>query len=412
MHSTTWLDRETFTTIVDYLRARPSFHEAEAFEDDEVVDIKATQLPDLGEYVKGTASIALNSISVTFTGSLDACVRLFDLGLSGKVERTPLVSIEFEGVASSSPAVVEADGLDLSVSYSHHPARTLRTGLFVDAHTQLRIRPTSGAQEVRLSTLKALCPATGLGASVRIVMSEDGKGSLTAPDDGFVVLSRPQHDPELFLPVLREGKAALGFDAARMWLTVYRFEAAEELQERALDIVEALGRERIAEAEASYAVARADYDALRVETEDLEGKWSVLFRTQGGISVSELVDAPESLPEEMMGLEVGFDVTLPVVGETYVTVNAEREADGSFRYRLRFYRDYESDDERPDIREQRPSQTPEGRELLPYLEELEGKALDGLAPRDWAPPAEDLAIEALLRLWGDGRDLIDHQYEE
>ena len=415
MYATVWLDRETFTSIVDYCRALPSFREPEAAEDDQAIEITSSELPNLGEYVTGSASIALDSVSVKFTGSLDACTSIFDLGLSGRMRRTPQVSVEHEGVpVPTDPAdTVEVPATaDVGVSYMHFRARTLRTGLFVDAHAMLTLRSMSGPPEHKQRVLNALFPIIGLEDGARVDVVGGGEVRLTSLDDRVVVLP-PGHDtPDVFLPLLHEGKTALSFDAKRGWLTLYRFESAAELQVRALAVVEALGRGRVTESRAGYGLARADYDVLREATGDLVGDWWVFFTTQGGLSVSDLVDAPEHLSAEMTSLEVGFDVELPVVGETSVGANVEREADGGFRYRLRFYRNYESEEERPDLREERPSETPEGQALLPYLKALEDEALDGVGPSDWVPPAEDLAMAALLRLWGGGRDLIDYDYEE
>lgn len=188
--------------------------------------------------------------------------------------------------------------------------------------------------------------------------------------------------------------------------------APETLPRRAGGFIEAMGRHRVTHAVAGYTLKLEKYEALCRSAEGIRGKWEAGLAVERVYSVLDLAQQPEKVPDTVIELTSGFETHIPVTGRTVVGVDVERAADGDFRYRLRFYLDYESEDEQPDIREQRPSETAEGQSLLPYLRELEDEALDGKGPRDWVPWAEGLAMEAHLLLWGDGRDLIDYDYEE
>ena len=402
MYATTWLDQETFAAIADYCRRLPSFREPDEGEENEAVELTAQALPDLQNHLPAGGGLVAGSVSIKLTGSLSACAHLYDLGSSGKIEHTPRVRVHFTGLLSPS---TPSDAAGVDVVYSYHCAHDDRKGRPIDAYTRLDVRPTSGTPGQRRDLVGALAERLKLPASF------DGEGKLLVSGDRVALVSEPYREPYAFLEPVREGRVAVEFDPARVSLIIYRSQSVVDLQERALGLVEALGQEHITEVTASYTVSRSTYDAIREAAANLDGEWWVMFMTKGGYSVSDFVDAPERIPAEVNSLEVGFDVSLPVVGETHIGVDAERESGGSFRYRLRFYRDYEHGYDRPGVREVRPSETEEGRGL-PFLRELEDEALEGVGSQDHVASAEDLAMHALLRQWGGGRDIIDHDYEE
>ncbi len=407
MYATTWLDRETFTAIVDYCRALPTFEEPDSEQKEEEVKLTSSAgLPDLGGYAIAREEV----MGLTFAGALDACIRLFDLGVEGRVDEIPSVRVKLKADPSAEDPVME---LAAEVSYAYRRRSIIRRGkrkgeVFA-AHTELSAGTTAGTPEQGRGVLAAIIGTLGLSEAIRVEADEDGTCRLVSLDEGFGVVHRfgaGMLEPN---PILSEGRTAVRISTCGTWVVVQR--PAPEAQPRALNLIEALGRHRVSGAMAFYVSRRDEYDRLRGATKEIRGKWRVSFTTRGGYSLADLADTPERIPDEVNSLKVGCDVSLPVVGETHVGVDAEREPDGTFRYRLRFYPDYEHGYDRPDVREVRPSETEEGRGL-PFLRELEDEALEGVGPRDHMASAEDLAMHALFRQWGEGHDIIDYDYEE
>lgn len=417
MYATVWLDRETFISIIEYCRARPGYHELDADENDESVSLVETELPDLAAYDGPGQSIQF--ISLVYSGSLSACTRLFELGRSGEIDHPPSIEIRLKGVRFSADGAARGGAV---VSYQSLRGFTARNGSVVDPMTKLEFIAIGGDAESRGRMLDLFLEKVGAGGDVRVEADGEGGHRIVSSEERYAILTRPYGGTEPAQSALREERVTLAFGLDSRSYHEQSYIGAhglpkEELQEYALSIIDTLGRDHVKTARASWVTKdREVYDAFRGTTGDVVGEWRIHLITKGGFSVSDLVEAPERLPEEMTYVEVGFDVELPVVGLTYVAVEAERERGHAFGYRLRFYERFDFDDyerkEWPDLREQRPSETSGGQPLLPFLREVEDEALVGKGPRDWVAPAEDLAMLALFRLWGDGRDLIDYDYEE